>query len=149
VSVEPETQQWQQPVSLLPERERQWPGLGATGETGGGSRAGADAAPAGPTVVAFNPQASFATAGHFFDFPFPSDLRRTAAGNPDLTGYPNPGPSGSVEQLRKSAALNTGFSVVPVAYFSFSAPLPAHARRASDLSRRVLDDRIRPPAIAE
>ena len=28
-------------------------------------------------------------------------------------------------------------------------PLPAHARRASDLSRRVLDDRIRPPAIAE
>jgi hypothetical protein len=60
---------------------------------------------------------------HFFDFPWPSDLRLTKAGTPDIVGFPNPSLSSIVEGIRTIAAEDTGFPVVPVAWFQFAAPL--------------------------
>lgn len=59
----------------------------------------------------------------FFDFPFPSDLRLTAEGGPDLTGFPNPKDIVIVEDLVSAAADRKGFSTNPIGYFRFSEEL--------------------------
>ena len=66
-----------------------------------------------------------ARAGDFFAFPYPSDLRRSGQGAPDLTGFPVrhfasellPSAIGFIETL------NRGFSPVSATYFSFTGPL--------------------------
>src|SRR5690349_18242636 len=63
----------------------------------------------------------------FYRFPFPSDLRLTADGTPDLVGFPNLQMVDVVEGLRRTAALHQGFTVIPVGYFEFTGPIGARA----------------------
>lgn len=81
---------------------------------------GASEAPA--VTVAFNPEASFAAENAFFDFPYPSDLRLTAQGTPDVAAFPDPGVA-ILPGLKKAAQERKGFPVVPAAYFKFTAKL--------------------------
>lgn len=59
----------------------------------------------------------------FYDFPFPSDLRLTAAGNPDLTGVPHPTAVAFWDDWVGLAMDRRAFPTVPVAYFRFTAPI--------------------------
>jgi hypothetical protein len=74
-----------------------------------------------PAVTsAFDPDAHFADDGAFFDFPWPSDLRLTADGAPDVTPFPNPGVP-ILDGLKGGALQRKGFPVIPVGYFRFTA----------------------------
>ncbi|MEM9188460.1 MAG: hypothetical protein AAGF12_04765 [Myxococcota bacterium] len=79
--------------------------------------------PSGPATASFDLGGSVSTQETFFDFPFPSDLRLTESGTPNLEGYPNPGALPLVGDLIKVAAARRGWASVPVAYFRFSAPV--------------------------
>ena len=79
-------------------------------------------APTG-TVALFDLTADWTAPDHFYDFPYPSDLRLTAEGTPDLRGFPNPRPLPMIEGLRAEAQARKGFPSIPVAYFRFSAPI--------------------------
>nr|HPH69283.1 hypothetical protein [Kofleriaceae bacterium] len=57
----------------------------------------------------------------FFNMPFPSDLRLTATGAPDFTGYPNRDSLPIVNDLLSLARLRKGFPVMPIAWFHFDA----------------------------
>lgn len=59
----------------------------------------------------------------FFDHPFPSDLRLTSDGRPDLAGFPNPKGSPVVDNLIAGAGDRLGFSAMTVAHFRFDGPL--------------------------
>jgi hypothetical protein len=63
----------------------------------------------------------------FFAFPFPSDLRLNASGQPDLTHFPNPRRSAILDSILPIAAERLGWPVLPVACFQFSAPLWPHS----------------------
>ena len=63
----------------------------------------------------------------YWDLPFPSDLRLTADGTPDVAGYPNERGSPLVTDLLGLAAQRRGFPTMPVAYFRFLAPPPARS----------------------
>lgn len=76
-------------------------------------------------TVAFELDGALA-AETYWDLPFPSDLRLTADGTPDLAGYPTRD-SGLAIDLLDVARLRRGFPVVPVAYFRFTAPPPAQS----------------------
>jgi hypothetical protein len=52
----------------------------------------------------------------FFDFPYPSDLRLTSEGTPDLARFPDPGVP-ILAGLKAGATQRKGFPVVPVGYF--------------------------------
>lgn len=95
---------------------------------GGGGRDGGD----GPDVatVAFDLASPLAGAT-FWDLPFPSDLRLDAEGRPDVSGFPNPRGVQIVTDLGSLAAQRTGFSLMPIAYFRFTAGAPA--KRVADL----------------
>jgi len=77
----------------------------------------------GTDVAVMNLSAGLESSAHFFDFPWPSDLRLTPAGTPDLAGFPNPLHGAIIEGIRQIAAEATGFPVAPVAWFQFQAPL--------------------------
>jgi hypothetical protein len=79
-------------------------------------------APGGVTVV-MNLAADLDSPAHFFDYPWPSDLRLASNGTPDLVGMPNPLQGSIIEGLRTIAEQNTGFPVVPVAWFQFTDAL--------------------------
>lgn len=79
-------------------------------------------APSG-TSAAFDLGADLKSTEHFYDFPYPSDLRLTSQGTPDLTGLPYPTFLPTIPALQKTAMEHPGYPVVPVAYFRFSAPL--------------------------
>jgi len=87
------------------------------------------ASPSGPTgtTVLFDASADFTSSDHFFDFPWPSDLRLTAAGTPDLSGVANPTLSQVFAGLLQIAQQNTGYPVVPVAWFDFTLDLATRA----------------------
>src|SRR6187401_2996719 len=51
----------------------------------------------------------------FWDLPFPSDLRLTADGRPDLEGFPNPRRLGLLEALLVVARERAGYPVMPTA----------------------------------
>ncbi len=74
--------------------------------------------------AAFDFGADLQQPASFYDFPYPSDLRLTDKGTPDLTGLPFPNVLPSIPALVTAAMEHPGFPVVPVAYFRFSAPLP-------------------------
>jgi len=61
--------------------------------------------------------------GHFFDFPFPSDLRLDADGSPKMDGYPANARGGLLNPLVAVASARHGFSTIPTAYFRFSEEL--------------------------
>ena len=58
----------------------------------------------------------------FFDFPFPSDLRVSGDGTPDLEGYPVRDTK-LFTDLVALASETPGFPVMPVAYFRFDGPI--------------------------
>lgn len=90
----------------------------STGGTGGAP------GPTGTHVV-FDLAADLHAFEAFYDFPYPSDLRLTDRGTPDLQGFPYPGFLITFNAIRDEAMDHPGFPVVPVAYFKFSAPMPA------------------------
>ncbi len=84
-------------------------------------------------TVAFDLSADLTVPANWNQFPWPSDLRLTAGGNPDFTGFPNQQGLALVESFRGMALQTHGFSVVSTGYFQFSndiagqsqTPLPA------------------------
>ncbi|RZO52743.1 MAG: hypothetical protein EVA89_31050 [Sandaracinaceae bacterium] len=86
--------------------------------------AGPDAGPpvASSSAVRFSLDGDVDTQETFFSFPFPSDLRLSADGTPDLTGYPNPRVA-IVDNLLPLAQDRPGWPVIPVGLFRFGAPL--------------------------
>jgi hypothetical protein len=77
-------------------------------------------------TVLFDSAADLHSPDHFFDFPWPSDLRLSSAGTPDLTGMPNPTGSAVLEGLRQIAEERTGFPMVPIAWFRFTDDVAPH-----------------------
>ncbi len=77
------------------------------------------------TTISLDFAAELAVQSSFYDMPYPSDLRLTAKGTPDLTGFPFPGTYETFAGLRKVAMDQPAFPVIPVAYFKVSADLPA------------------------
>jgi hypothetical protein len=78
------------------------------------------------TQVLFDADADLHSPDHFFDFPWPSDLRLSPSGTPDLTGLPNPTGSSVLAGLRQIAQERAGFPMVPIAWFRFTADLAPH-----------------------
>ncbi|MEL6178364.1 MAG: hypothetical protein AAFS10_05395, partial [Myxococcota bacterium] len=74
----------------------------------------------------------------FFDRPWPSDMRLTAQGTPDWTGFPNPTHNSTVTDIVATAGERRGFPVTSLAWFRFSGPLTPH----------LLDDVVLPEAMA-
>lgn len=70
-------------------------------------------------------EADLASFEQFFDFPYPSDLRLSADGTPDLRGFPNESQFDIIESLRGIAQERPGWPTMPVAYFRFTSPLEA------------------------
>lgn len=106
-----------------------------------------DDVPQGPAVTAlFDLEAARSGPATFYDFPFPSDLRTTADGRPDMTGFP----ASSSTLVRTGIALvgseNVGFSPNGATYFRFDAPLdesrlPTDPRAAlsADAPAQIID----------
>lgn len=92
--------------------------------------AGSDAAAPPEPVARFDLSGEPRSQATFFDLPFPSDLRLTERGTPDLTGYPNPRVA-AIDSLLPVAEDRPGWPVVPVGYFRFEAPV--RALSAADL----------------
>lgn len=82
------------------------------------------------TRAAFDLAADLADPAHFYDAPYPSDLRLDADRHPQLAGYPNPKSIGIVDGLVQSASEARGFPTLPVIYFHFDGAL----------APRLLDD---------
>jgi hypothetical protein len=64
----------------------------------------------------------------FFHFPYPSDLRRTQDGRPDLTGFPDPHGSEILGAMLKVAGQRRGFPTMPVAHFGLTDALQARVQ---------------------
>jgi hypothetical protein len=78
------------------------------------------------TRVAFDLDADYTAPGHFYDAPWPSDLR-TTDGHPDAAAWPNPRQIALLGDLKTTLAQARGFPVMPVAWMRFTAPLPPQA----------------------
>ncbi len=93
----------------------------------GGADGGSDAGPPpdlGPPRAVFVLPRAEAPLERFFDLPFPSDLRRTAAGTTDFSGYPNPRRNSFVRRyLDAMTARLDGFGTNGAVYFRFSHPI--------------------------
>ena len=96
---------------------------GCDGSSGTDTTPTTTTGPTKGTVTLFDLEADL-TAG-FFDLPMPSDLRLTEAGGPDYTSFPNVNELPLIDGVKKVAMDRKGFPVIPVAYFRFSAPVPA------------------------
>jgi len=75
-------------------------------------------------TVRFDPDADFAAENAFFAFPYPSDLRLTPSGTPDVASFPDPGVP-ILAGLKKGAGDRKGFPNVAAGYFTLTAK-PAH-----------------------
>lgn len=82
-----------------------------------------DDAPNPSTRLVFDTSANIAEMEHFYDLPFPSDVRRKADGRTDWTGFPNPRKNAAVAGFLGLAADRVGASLLPVAHFQFSDAL--------------------------
>lgn len=85
----------------------------------------------GPARSLFDLDADTAAPGHFYDLPFPSDLRRTPGGGPDYAGFPIPATVGLVRSALPVVQDRVGFPVIPVGWFRFEGELAA--RRLADV----------------
>jgi hypothetical protein len=83
---------------------------------------GSDCTPKG-TMLVIDVGADFADSAHFFDMPYPSDLRRDADGHPMLSGFPNPKLNPVVDGFLQTAEQSSGFAVLPVVHMRFTGPL--------------------------
>ncbi|CAN5390208.1 hypothetical protein BH09MYX1_BH09MYX1_41510 [soil metagenome] len=84
-----------------------------------------DPTPETGTVVDFDLNADLSQADQFFRMPWPSDLRLSQNGTPDLSGFPNPLDLTLVSGLAKAAQQRKGFPQISIAQFHFSAALAA------------------------
>ena len=82
--------------------------------------------------------------GHFFDAPYPSDLRLSAEGTPIVSGFPNPKKVPIVEAGRTIAAEHPGFPVLPVTYFRFDG-----AVAAGDPEKAITADKASPVLLVD
>jgi hypothetical protein len=73
-------------------------------------------APTGATA-SFDIEADFTSPDHFYDFPYPSDLRLSSTGGPIASGFPNPTSNELVTGMLKIVGDRPGFPVIPVACF--------------------------------
>ncbi len=87
-----------------------------------GSSSSGSGATAGTQAV-FDLGADLSQPDHYYDVPFPSDLRLTAQGTPDVSGFPNPYNKQIVDGLKHIAGQRPGFSTVPVAFFRFNGAI--------------------------
>ena len=78
--------------------------------------------PSPETTSRFDPDASFAAENEFFAFPYPSDLRLTAEGTPDVASFPDQDIP-LLKGLKLGAGQRKGFPMVPVGYFAFTHKL--------------------------
>jgi len=83
--------------------------------------------PAPPDDVFFDLAGAVDDAATFWNLPFPSDLRLTDDGRPDLTGYPNPRRTQMLEDLLLLGGERHGFPVLPVVYVRFREAPPARS----------------------
>ncbi len=77
------------------------------------------------TTAEFDLTADLSKTDDFFRMPWPSDLRLSAQGTPDLRGFPNPLDLTLVSGLVKVAQDRKGFPQISIAQFHFSAPVAA------------------------
>ena len=106
--------------------------------TGAGG-SGGDDKPSGTTAL-FDLSADLKSTDHFYDFPYPSDLRLTAQGTPELTGLPIPSlAADTFGPIRDEAMQHPGFLTVPVGYFRFTGALPD-----LDVSKVIAADKASP-----
>lgn len=80
--------------------------------------------PLATTRVVANLSADLHDENRFYDFPFPSDLRLTAGGSPDVAGFPHGLLDKIVVDLLLLVPERKGWPVIPVAWFKFDAALP-------------------------
>jgi len=74
-----------------------------------------------PIACTTKPLMDFTTGAAFFDSPFPSDARLTAAGTPDLTGFPNPASNSLANDVLGLVSSGAhAFSTTASVYFRFS-----------------------------
>lgn len=74
--------------------------------------------------VRFDLAADLAQPEHFYDMPWPSDLRLTAEGTPDLRGFRySARGAGLLRGILEIAQQRPRFPVLPVAYFRFTGPV--------------------------
>lgn len=77
-------------------------------------------------TASFDFGADLATPEHFFDAPYPSDLR-LRNGAPDVRGYPMAElVKRTMEPVRTIAGERKGFPTLAVAYFRFDRPIASH-----------------------
>jgi len=79
-----------------------------------------------PTSVYFDLDGNVDTPATFFDHPFPSDLRLTEDGAPNLRGFPNPKDTAIVDNLIAGASDRVGLSAMTVSLFRFDGALAEH-----------------------
>ena len=94
-----------------------------------------DAGPSGPATALFAENAGSSPAT-FFDAPYPSDLRLTPQGTPEVSHWPTNGKK-VLEIVLQGARERPGFPVVPVGYFRFDVDPPM--REATALENRGFD----------
>jgi hypothetical protein len=84
----------------------------------------ADADSPGAAVAPLYELAATATTAGFYDHPFPSDARRTAAGAPDLATFYTPTPTALIDGIRAAIERDVrGFSPSAGVYVRFDGPL--------------------------
>src|SRR5690349_13190230 len=87
---------------------------------------GGGAPTASGTRAVFDWSADLGQGDHFYDAPYPSDLRLNASGGPDMKGLPIPSAAHDLmSSLQQIAGERRGFPVIPVAYFRFDGPIAA------------------------
>ena len=77
----------------------------------------------GGTHAIFDLASAHDTPATFWDQPFPSDLRLTSTGAPDMTGFYVKAPGSIGDQVRESIAYRRGWAQMPIAWFRFDGAL--------------------------
>ncbi len=83
---------------------------------------------AGPSKTAyFDLDGELSGSESYWNLPFPSDLRLTADGTPDLEGFPNPRNVPILKALLSVGVEHRGWPAMPIAFVRFTAPVPPRA----------------------
>ncbi|MEZ4226046.1 MAG: hypothetical protein R3B13_34180 [Polyangiaceae bacterium] len=88
-----------------------------------GSSSSCSDCPVKGTQAVLDFAADLSDPSHFFDVPYPNDLRRDDQGHPELSGFPNPNDLGLLKGFVNVAVQAKGFSTLSVAQLRFTAPL--------------------------
>ena len=82
---------------------------------------GSEVQPDTSTKLVFDTAVDLSNPDHFYDMPFPSDARRTAALHVDWRGFPNPRKNPTVTGFLALADNHAGTALLPVVHFQFVA----------------------------